>query len=740
MRTELRTPHLSVASGTPTVIEIEVANTSDIIDGVTAIVEGLDPAWVHLPIPVLSLFPEASGTYPLHVRLPPEVAAGEYLLTVRVVSTINASQESVHDLWLTVEPVEKASLLLRPSAVIGGKRGVLQAIITNEGNVETQYNVSAVDETRALDCSTDPLSVVVPAGQERSVAVHMTGRRPWFGQALTRTVIVTAASAEHQLPQAATFTQKPRIPRGVLTMAILATVVALWATIFLVVIDVLRAENPPKKAVAANFNSGGAQAVPLADVAGAALGTVTAGGTGAGLPRITVEAYRQRPDGGSEQSGSAATGDDGAYTLAALLPGSYKLRFTADGFDELWYPDTADAADAEVITIQPTAKKENLDVSLNGKLGAIVGAIEAPDSAGSAPPMTVTVTKVVEQGAGATGGGDVTTGTDPTAPPPPEPVVVQTTREFRVEGLVTPATYRIRVESPGFDPQVFEETLAGGEIKVLNTVKLGAALGSIAGVVVTADGFPLGNVAVEVRSGELVKKTTTPTAGNVGVFVVEDLQTPRTYVITFTLDGFSSQTIALDLLAGQTRPDVTAVLVGGTGSIAGSVTDAGGQPLGGVKVVVERGKFTGSTATLTTASASAGIGGYAIADIPTPGIYTVTFSQPGFVSETRIVVFLAPGTQAGVDAALRPAQATVSGTVTGGGRLLASATVELSDGTTTRTTSTASSPAGAYSFANVEPGTYTLTAQLPGFETRVVIVRVAAGDAIDRPIDLPRSG
>ena len=42
------------------------------------------------------------------------------------------------------------------------------------------------------------------------------------------------------------------------------------------------------------------------------------------------------------------------------------------------------------------------------------------------------------------------------------------------------------------------------------------------------------------------------------------------------------------------------MLTGGTGTITGTVTDADGQPLGGVEVTVTRGDFTADTATLTT--------------------------------------------------------------------------------------------------------------------------------------------
>jgi hypothetical protein len=46
MRTELRPLEAPVTPGQVTVIEIEVANTADVIDGITARVEGLDPGWV----------------------------------------------------------------------------------------------------------------------------------------------------------------------------------------------------------------------------------------------------------------------------------------------------------------------------------------------------------------------------------------------------------------------------------------------------------------------------------------------------------------------------------------------------------------------------------------------------------------------------------------------------------------------------------------------------------------------
>jgi hypothetical protein len=103
--------------------------------------------------------------------------------------------------------------------------------------------------------------VTVLRGGEATVLVDVKGPRPWFGSPVTRTVMVAARSVEVDLRGIGTFHQKPRIPRGLLTMAILTGIVALCATIFLVVLNLLNAQQAPTKAVAAGFNDGGAQSV-----------------------------------------------------------------------------------------------------------------------------------------------------------------------------------------------------------------------------------------------------------------------------------------------------------------------------------------------------------------------------------------------------------------------------------------------------------------------------------------------
>ena len=203
---------------------------------------------------MLSLFPDSTGVLPVHVRFPPTTVVGDYLVVITISSTIDATRRSTHDLWLHVDPVEAASLRLRPSVVTAGSTGRFGAIVANEGNVQLDFTMTALDETRMLDTSVQPLTLTVPPGSEGVAEVTVSGKRPWFGQPLARTVQIGADTPTLQLRALATFNQKPRIPRGLLTLLMLAGIIGLWSFIFLFGVGLLRGEGDPAKAVATNFN------------------------------------------------------------------------------------------------------------------------------------------------------------------------------------------------------------------------------------------------------------------------------------------------------------------------------------------------------------------------------------------------------------------------------------------------------------------------------------------------------
>jgi 5-hydroxyisourate hydrolase-like protein (transthyretin family) len=721
MRATLLAPSVRIHPGTTALLDIEVVNNEDVIDGISARVIGLDPAWVPLVQPVVTLFPDTSGTLTIRFELPTSCAAGESMITVHVYSTIDASRFDDHAVLLHVEPVEAATMELRPSVVEGGSRAQFTTVITNTGNIATEFTVDAVEPTRALQCAMTAPTVLVPAGESRELVLHTRGRRPLAGQILSRNIEVTATSTELELKATARFAQKPRIPRGAITAFILLAIVLLWAIIFLFVVQYMQAKDAATKAVPSTWENG-TREVRVIDVAASMSGRVVAASTGEGLAGITVEALRKHGDK-FESAASAATGDDGTFALAGLLPGTYKVKYSAEGFEPTFYKG-ADETTAEEVPVAPVTPVDGLDAVLTGLGGTIRGQIAAPPG-GVVGPAMVTITLIPDRE-------DQPPMDVP--PPPVDPI----TGEFSAPGLQTPATYEVRIAREGFAPVVTRVDLKGGPPTLLDTANLTAASGSISGRVVDGAGNGLGNVKVVVRSGNIERSILTPTTGNAGSFTLDALPTPRTYVITFTLAGYSSETLAVDVAGGEPKQLASAVtLVGGAGTVTGIASDADGNPLGGVKVVVAKGAVTAETATLTTGTGPTGQGSYTVSGLPVPGPYTVTFTLAGYQSETRLVGLpVATDTPAVVDVQLARSTSTVSGTVTvtsSTANRSVGLTIELSDGGTARTTVTTSNPAGGYSFADVPNGSYTLTVVDTGVVPRSVlrVVRIVVSNTGD---------
>jgi hypothetical protein len=348
---------------------------------------------------------------------------------------------------------------------------------------------------------------------------------------------------------------------------------------------------------------------------------------------------------------------------------------------------------------------------LVGELGQLFGQIDVPSDAVGVP-LTVTATQVdAEDGEGAV-----------------IPPVVTTDGSIALSGLPTPGTFLITVEGPGFQTQQFEQTLTGGQTTVMNTVQIAASAGTIEGTVRDGDGRPLGGVFVTVRSGDLVVKSVTPTSGTVGQFQIIGLPTPQTYSLTFEFPGFTSSTQALSLEAGQNRTGLDVLLFGGNGIVTGVAVRADGTPVGGATVNVLGDGTDSTTTTLTTGGLGGGPGSFTVSDLPVPGNYTISITAPGFQTETLSAFFFGGATQNLGQVVLLSSTSVIRGTVSSGGAGLGEVTITLSDGTArTRVTTSASNPAGAYSFQGVPPGSYTLQFTRAGFATKVVSLRVFAG-------------
>lgn len=719
MRVELRTPFIETRPKETCRVVLAVQNTSDVIDDVTAHVVGFAPSAVRHEPSRLPLFPGAEGTISLVIRIPPSFPAGDQVIPIEIRSTIHPDEVVTVDLHLAVAVDDDVSIDVRPRSLTGGKRGEFEVLCTNRGNRPIDLTLIASDLESALTHEFEPPFVELPAGHEVVSLLRVRGKRPFIGQNANRRITVTALGPDRQLDSEATFSQLPRIRRGPVTVLILAAIIGLWALLFLFAINTSLSSEPLTKefpgtalesighALAAEepiVGAASARVDPMT-TGGAVSGTVVATSTEEPVGRITVEAIRQTRDG-PVLATAAATDDEGAYELVGLVAGTYTLRFTAPGFEDVWYPDAGSEAAAQTVRVTVGDTLDGVDVAITGDPGGIVGSVDIGEAVASVP-VTVTARAVVDGTVGAV----VAEGT------------TDETNTYSLAPLDTPATYELTFTAPGYQTATAEERIDGGEIGVANTVRLSAGEGSISGSV-TSGGEPLGGVAITATSGEEEWTTATPTSGVVGSFELQELPTPGTYTLTFELDGYSSETIAIALGPGESRGGINIDMEGGTGTISGQVS-ANGSGLGDVTVTV-----TGGPSQVSTTSLTAGdVGSYRLNGLTTPARYTLTFSADGYRSETVSVDLSSNQSASGVDVTLRPSLGSIAGQVVDDttGDPLSGVEIAITDGATTKESLSASSPPGEFLVSGLPEGAWSLTFVLDGYVSHTELVVLGPG-------------
>ncbi len=718
LRADLLTPALSATPGSTQRIELEVLNTGDVIDQVTVEVDRVDATRCEQEPAALNLFPGEHATLALIVRLPPTFPAGFSELTVTVRGRSSGATVE-HNVLLEVEPVVATTLRTTPELATGGRRARVTVEATNDGNTDVALVLRAYDGEQRLQTVIEPPTLHIAPKQTATAQLTVKGKRAWFGAPVLHTLSVTGEQLPHVVETEVRFRQRARIPTGMLTAGTLVAIVALWAVAVSFGVKAALSGEAAKKSVPVDFATGIDPAALDPEVVGADVsGRVTAATTGKPMPRVSVELFDPR----GTRSAAGATKDDGTYTLPSVLPGRYTVRLRAAGFPDRWYPGVDDPSGATPVTVVAATPLTGIDLSISGAGGTLAGTILAGDDPGLAVKVTIEPVDLAE---GVT-------------PPIPLPITqsVAAGGTFRVTDLPTPATYRVRAEVAGFQTQELQEELAGGGDIVVNALRLTAAPGSVAGLVLDPAGKPVGDVKVATTVAGKEVATITPTGGSVGEFRLVGLPSPATYVVTLTKEGFGTEVIAVRLGPGENATGRNVTLGGQGGVVSGTVTDERGVGLGGVEVAV-----IGADTELRTVTFTSGqVGTFRLTGLPLPGAYTLQFSQTGRRAETVRVNVAKASPEVVADARLLPAVGTIAGKVTSPANVgIGNAVVELSDGENVRRTSTASTPAdaaGTYTFVDLLPGTYTVTVRSGGYRNQTLLVTVPPGEPVTRNVTL----
>ncbi|SDO43210.1 Carboxypeptidase regulatory-like domain-containing protein [Nakamurella panacisegetis] len=853
MRVRADTELLDLVPGQRADITLDVINTGQVIDGVTARIVGLPDQHVSSHPSVLPLFPDSSGQMTLTLGLPRSFPAGRHPMTVEVHSRQPGTAPAYVDVDLLVPQAPAIGLSSSPQLIRTHRNARYILTVANRGNVALDVALKANDPEKAISVALTPSRLMVPAGQAGDVVVSVRGPRMILGTDLDRLITLTAVARpidnepflvpvpsgapmgsgsvlsgtalltkspspfrapgdadadgdDGALSSAAgaepltesliiTLRQRPWFTRGVLTALILLSIIALWAGVFLFGLGQVFAGDPltktapasyfatavtdqpagvsqaavagsaPGAAAGAGATSAGATsagatsagaapgapagAAPGSGTAGGATsaggeppagalpktgampaglggtisGTVTAATDGEPVGRILVEALRTKADGSTVVVSSAATQTDGTYQVAGLFPGSYALRFSAAGFVTVYHPAAPNQGSAQAVTVSSGAVTAGADAVIVGKPATITGSIDPGDTLDK-----VVATVSVRPLGGKNQGKTIAS------------VRTNASGGYTIPKLPAPGSYQLVFTASGYQPTTVQTDVSGGAKRFEPSVLLSSGLGQISGTV-TDGTSPLGGITVATTVDGTAVTTGTPTTGQVGHFVLGQLPTPATYVITFSGAGFGETTVVVDLGPGKVNNALKVVLAKGTGNVSGVLVDSTGKGIGGATVTVGGAADPQTTTTLTAGV----VGSFSLSGLPSPGSYTLSFSLNGYADATVPVNLTGTAPVAPLRVVMVGALGKITGVVTGpGGAPMTGAAVVATDGKRSwPVTSTAGSgpvPNGGYVIDQLPAGVYTVTATSATGVARTAMVTVTPGTPATQNFPLSDSG
>ena len=699
MRARLTVQQYSAFVGVPFAVVVQIQNDEETIKEVHARPAFIPSEnYVSRPL-VVSLFPAETADIELEITLPKETPAGLYQMPIEImdengpVGTLTAN--------IQVAPRDEVTVTVSPKVVLGGAKTSFIVTTTNRGNRPTGVSVTAGDADRALKYVIEPRRAQLEGGQALAFRVTAKGKRPITGNPVPRAIQIDVASRSVNLSETVTFTQKPRLSRGLLTAVVLLSIIVLWALVFSAGFRAALAGQKAKKSVAADWVEG-SKPDPSISI-GSLTARIVAASDGRALPRVILTAI---PLDTSTNPIASSSDEDGVVQIIGLSPGRYRIQVSGDGYESQTLADET--------RIVPAVDPVDLgSIRIAGSPATINGSVAADTIPASA---SITARLLVN---------DVPTGETLTAVP-------SGGSTFAFSGLPSPGRYRISFTfqpasdgaPPEYEPLQLDQEVSAGESVTMPSVKLSARPGSITGLVVDDAGLPLGGVTVTANAGADAVSTATATTGDtVGQFVLGELRTPATYLVQFVAEGFGTQTTTITVGPGQSYlMERTIVMSRGTGVVRGEVTDGAGAALGGVTVTASNGAVVGQTLTVDSG------GLYSLGGLAAPGTYVLTFSKDGYESEVVSVSITRATGAAVVNVSLDRALSALTGTVVNAsGTAVPGVQVVASAGTSSLAT-LSTDPGGTFRIEAMTRGWWTVTFTAPGYNDTVVLVQMGTTD------------
>lgn len=652
---------------------------------------GIDPAWVDGAQRTGVLAPGETGTVEFRVTPPlgtlparyPLILAAQALdpTTGRPTSTSTGSAESV----LVVNPRSQLTLEVTPRdlRMIAAKKFTVE--LRNQGTVRSKVDLLLQSSSGVVFRL--PRQLSVPPGKTVKLRGSVRARRPYMvGAKISHSFTLTARGTESVKHVDGQVVQRAAIGPSMLKALMLALVIVVWVGAAVVFIPALAQKVRSSSEESAAASAPGADGEAEAEAAGGAgsgseeeagaeggggdadagkkdelqlTGTVggtapedvtvrleptslvdeqAQGGAGVGVDNAALERTGMRLASATVRGKardreiperSVVTADDGSWAFPAVrTPGYYLVSFTKPGYQtQRFVVDSSSEAAAEPLEFELAAGQGSMSGRITGPGGKAVGGATITISDGT---NTVTTSSNSQGDVGA----------------------------WAITGLSSPSTYVVTATTHGMSSESRVVTLAAGASGSAD-LKLVAGVATLTGLVRVPglqNNKPVGlgglTVGVDDGKGQVRTATTLTVAGDGrGTYSIPALPAPGNYTVTFSGDGYQSQTRRLSLAAGDAGAVRNVTLNPATGSLSGKVY-LGNRRTGleNAAMTLENADHTYKTTSTQTATST---GDYAFSGVA-PGTYVLTTRYFGQTTDHVSVKIEAGVPEKSFDRILRP--------------------------------------------------------------------------------------
>ena len=294
---------------------------------------------------------------------------------------------------------------------------------------------------------------------------------------------------------------------------------------------------------------------------------------------------------------------------------------------------------------------------------------------------------------------------------------------FRIP-VVSPGTYALTASCDGYiDRSVTGIIVTQGQETRLEEMTLSQTRLSLTGTIKLEDASDHSGVLVTLAKegdGETLYSAVTIADGTYSIGNI----IPGEYVLTASRTGYSEYSTKVVLAAGRDYSEDT-TLKAGSGIISGHVFLSGASDYSGITVSIVNSR----NPEVSHQAVTGADGSFSITGVRTEGLYLVTASKDGYVTDSSTSVTVKFGTTAMVeDITLARMDAVVKGRVLFSG-LSAHEGIEISLENDDYNLSATTDNNGEFVIREVAPGTYRLTASADGYASRTIDPVVVAQSA-----------